>query len=167
MTARSSWPPGSNGGPGDGSKSVEIRIALRAVAIGALVFGLVPVGRAGKPAENDPDHPAFVSSMRTENPDDQTILHYWERAQTGQLSAEELVDLGTMLFRRGFPDDARWDRDKTKVTYWNKVPRNWTVSVGGYAANLERAGSAAPSERLRPCCFKAASGSSCAASDRR
>ncbi len=106
MTARSSWLPGSNGGPGDGSKSVEIRIALRAVAIGALVFGLVPVGRAGKPAENDPDHPAFMSSMRPENPDDQTILNYWERAQTDQLTAEELVDLGTMLFRRGFPDDA-------------------------------------------------------------
>lgn len=29
--------------------------------------------------------------------------------------------------KRGFPDD--WD--KMPVKYWNKVPKNWTVSVGG------------------------------------
>ena len=106
MTARSSWPPGKEAKPGDGSRSVEIRIALRALAIGCLVLGLVSAEGAVEAAERGPDDPAFVTWMKPDNPDDQTILQYWERAKAGQLGAEELVDLGTMLFHRGFPDDA-------------------------------------------------------------
>ncbi len=31
--------------------------------------------------------------------------------------------------KRGFADDVK----KSEVTYWNKIPKNWTVSVGEYA----------------------------------
>jgi tetratricopeptide (TPR) repeat protein len=85
---------------------VEIRIALRALAMGCLVLGLVSAEGAVEVAERGPDDPAFVTWMKPENPDDQTILQYWERAKAGQLGAEEIVDLGTMLYHRGFPDDA-------------------------------------------------------------
>jgi tetratricopeptide (TPR) repeat protein len=85
---------------------VDNRIALRAFAIGCLVLGLTSAEGTQEAAERGPADPAFVSWMRPDNPNDRTILDYWARAETGQLSAEELVDLGTMLFHRGFPDDA-------------------------------------------------------------
>jgi tetratricopeptide (TPR) repeat protein len=106
MTARSSWPPGETVGPGDGSRAVVIRIAMTALVLGCLVLGLVSVEGAQEAADRGPKDPAFVSWLRPDDPNDQTILYYWERAQTGQSDAEELLDLGTMLFHRGYPDDA-------------------------------------------------------------
>ena len=50
--------------------------------------------------------PVFVSWLVADDPGDQTILHYWERYDLGELSPTEMVDLGTMLFYRGYPKDA-------------------------------------------------------------
>lgn len=50
--------------------------------------------------------PIFVRWLNPADPGDQAIRVYWERAQTGHASARELVDLGTMLYFRGFPKDA-------------------------------------------------------------
>lgn len=50
--------------------------------------------------------PVFVSWLVADDPGDQTILHYWERFELEELSATEMVDLGTMLFYRGYPKDA-------------------------------------------------------------
>lgn len=50
--------------------------------------------------------PIFVSWLVADDPGDQTILHYWERYELEQLSPNEMVDLGTMLFYRGYPKDA-------------------------------------------------------------
>ena len=106
MTARSSSPPAGTGGPGDGGRAVGIRIVMGAVVVGCLVSGLLSVWGGEDAGDRGMGAPPFVSAMRPDDPDDLTILHYWERAQTGRSSAEELLDLGTMLFHRGFPDDA-------------------------------------------------------------
>jgi len=50
--------------------------------------------------------PVFVSWLVADDPGDQTILHYWERYELEELSPNEKVDLGTMLFYRGYPKDA-------------------------------------------------------------
>jgi tetratricopeptide (TPR) repeat protein len=44
--------------------------------------------------------------MRSDTPEDQIILHYWALHKNGELEPESVVDLGTMLFHRGFPNDA-------------------------------------------------------------
>jgi tetratricopeptide (TPR) repeat protein len=50
--------------------------------------------------------PIFVRWLAADDPGDQVIRQYWERAEKGELKPEELVDLGTMLFKRGYPKDA-------------------------------------------------------------
>jgi hypothetical protein len=50
--------------------------------------------------------PIFVKWLVVDDPGDETIRTYWQRAEAGELSAEELVDLGTMLFYRGWSNDA-------------------------------------------------------------
>jgi hypothetical protein len=52
------------------------------------------------------EDPIFVKWLVMENPGDETIREYWQRAEEGELIPEELVDLGTMLFYRGWPNDA-------------------------------------------------------------
>jgi hypothetical protein len=52
------------------------------------------------------EDPIFVKWLVMENPGDATIREYWQRADAGELNPEELVDLGTMLFYRGWPSDA-------------------------------------------------------------
>jgi len=54
-------------------------------------------------AANDP---IFVKWLVIDDPGDETIRTYWERAEVGDLTPGELVDLGTMLFYRGWPGDA-------------------------------------------------------------
>lgn len=50
--------------------------------------------------------PIFVKWLVIDDPGDETIRLYWQRAEAGELSPPELVDLGTMLFYRGWPNDA-------------------------------------------------------------
>jgi tetratricopeptide (TPR) repeat protein len=50
--------------------------------------------------------PIFLRWLNPADPGDQAIRVYWERAEAGRASADELVDLGTMLYHRGFPKDA-------------------------------------------------------------
>ncbi len=50
--------------------------------------------------------PIFVKWLVVGDPGDETIRTYWQRAEAGELGPEELVDLGTMLFYRGWPNDA-------------------------------------------------------------
>lgn len=50
--------------------------------------------------------PIFVKWLVIDDPGDETIRTYWENAEAGELSAEELVDLGTMLFYKGWSSDA-------------------------------------------------------------
>ncbi len=54
-------------------------------------------------AANDP---IFVKWLVMDDPGDETIHLYWQRAEAGELNPKELVDLGTMLFYRGWPNDA-------------------------------------------------------------
>ncbi len=50
--------------------------------------------------------PVFLRWLDGSRPLDAAIGHYWERALSDELTAVEWVDLGTMLFERGFPKDA-------------------------------------------------------------
>jgi tetratricopeptide (TPR) repeat protein len=67
-----------------------------------ICFGLL----AGLPSQADDDGPIFLRWLSPESADDQVIRKYWNKAETGKASANELLDLGTMLFHRGFPKDA-------------------------------------------------------------
>jgi hypothetical protein len=68
-----------------------------------LMFGLVFLLLVVEVAANDP---IFVKWLVVDDPGDETIRHYWQRAEAGELGPNELVDLGTMLFYRGYPNDA-------------------------------------------------------------
>jgi Tetratricopeptide repeat len=68
-----------------------------------LATGLVVLLMAFEVSANEP---IFVKWLVIDDPGDETIRQYWERAEMGDLNPEELVDLGTMLFYRGWPNDA-------------------------------------------------------------
>jgi len=52
------------------------------------------------------DEPMFVRWLVMDDPGDETIRDYWERAGREELDPPAMVDLGTMLFYRGYPKDA-------------------------------------------------------------
>ncbi len=52
------------------------------------------------------DEPMFVRWLVMDDPGDETIRDYWERAEREELDPPAMVDLGTMLFYRGYPKDA-------------------------------------------------------------
>jgi hypothetical protein len=78
--------------------SNRARIAAFCFTIVVLGLGLVLVANSGEPM--------FVRWLVADDPGDETIRVYWEQAELGELSAPDLVDLGTMLFYRGYPKDA-------------------------------------------------------------
>ena len=69
----------------------------------------------------------FVRWLVMDDPGDQTIRDYWQRAEAGELDAPALVDLGTMLFYRGYPKDAvrmykrALDLDKDLYEAWFRI----------------------------------------------
>jgi hypothetical protein len=71
--------------------------------------------------------PIFVRWLLVDDPGDATILDYWERFGRGELSPAETVDLGTMLFYRGYPKDAvrvfhaAVDADRTLYEAWFRI----------------------------------------------
>lgn len=77
---------------------MRARIGLICVAVGLLSLLVVLLAHA--------DEPIFVRWLVVDDPGDETIRNYWERAERGELDAPALVDLGTMLFYRGWPKDA-------------------------------------------------------------
>jgi len=77
---------------------MRARIGVLCVVVGIFCISTVVVAWA--------DEPGFVRWLAADDPGDQTIRDYWERAERDELSAPELVDLGTMVFYKGFPKDA-------------------------------------------------------------
>lgn len=74
-----------------------------------IVLGLcwVVQGRANEPV--------FLQWLAPDDPGDMTIRAYWDEYSADKLSPAEIVDLGTMLFSRGYPRDAeRLYRDAIK-----------------------------------------------------
>ena len=73
------------------------------------------------------DEPMFVRWLVMDDPGDETIRDYWQRAEAGELDAPALVDLGTMLFYRGYPKDAvrmyrqALDLDKDLYEAWFRI----------------------------------------------
>lgn len=51
-------------------------------------------------------NPIFLKWLDPANPRDRAIRVYWEKAEAGNATAAQLIDLGTMLFYRGYPKDA-------------------------------------------------------------
>lgn len=74
-----------------------IRLVLLVAAIAAVSTAL--------PAD-DSEGPIFLRWLVPGAPLDETIAVYWQRAEAGELDAQALVDLGTMLWEKGFPRDA-------------------------------------------------------------
>lgn len=75
-----------------------------------LVVGLALFSMVVEVAANDP---IFVKWLVIDDPGDETIRAYWQMAESEELGAKELVDLGTMLFYRGWSNDA--------VTYFHQA----------------------------------------------
>jgi tetratricopeptide (TPR) repeat protein len=85
------------------------------VLVAACLWSVVGAGQA-PPNERGPGDPIFVRWLDPDDAGDRTILDYWQRAKSSQLSATQLVDLGTMLFHRGYPKDAvRMYRSALKI----------------------------------------------------
>lgn len=72
---------------------------------GALLMMVVLIGASVSPIAAD-DDPIFVRWLVPDDPGDETIREYWEKSVNDELAAPGLVDLGTMLFYRGWPKDA-------------------------------------------------------------
>jgi hypothetical protein len=89
--------------------------------------GSTKASEGGPPSERGPGDPIFVRWLDPGDPRDQTILHYWRQAERGELSPFALVDLGTMLFERGYPKDAlrvyqrALDEDKSLYESWFRI----------------------------------------------
>ncbi len=85
-------------------------------AVVAVVLGLALTAQAVEPS--------FARWLVAGDPGDETIRDYWQRAELGELAPEGLVDLGTMLFARGFTTDAvktyrrALDADKELYEAW-------------------------------------------------
>jgi len=75
------------------------------VRFGGLLFVVVAIVAASA-AVAAADEPMFVRWLVMDDPGDETIRDYWERAEREELDPPALVDLGTMLFYRGYPKDA-------------------------------------------------------------
>ena len=92
---------------------------LKLVVGTALVLSVVIDARAKQPV--------FVNWLVADDPGDQTILNFWERYEAAELSPTEMVDLGTMLFYRGYPKDAvrvfktALDQDKELYEGWFRI----------------------------------------------
>ncbi len=75
------------------------------IVVGVLCVSVVVVCAVVRAGSVD-DEPTFPSWLVAGDPEDHTIRYYWERADRGELDAESLVDLGTLIFDRGHPDEA-------------------------------------------------------------
>jgi hypothetical protein len=80
------------------------KVSMRA-QIGGLLLVVVAVVLFSA-AVASTDEPMFVRWLVMDDPGDETIRDYWERAEREELDPPALVDLGTMLFYRGYPKDA-------------------------------------------------------------
>ncbi len=73
---------------------------------GALCLGLAVAMLAAGVSWAGKDSPVFLAWLKPDDPGDQVIRVYWEKVDGGTATAREMVDLGTMLFYRGYPKDA-------------------------------------------------------------
>ena len=82
-----------------------VRVVLLAM-MGASLAVATPAAAQDKLAPRAEGEPIFVHWLKPSDPGDRTIRKYWQRMERGEASGKEQVDLGTMLFFRGFPRDA-------------------------------------------------------------
>lgn len=92
---------------------------IKILVIAALILGWVVQGRANEPV--------FLQWLAMDDPGDLTIRAYWDQYAADELSPPEIVDLGTMLFTRGYPRDAERlyheavKRDKNLYEAWFRI----------------------------------------------
>ena len=102
-------------------------IATLLTIIAGCWLGLALDAAAADPESGEPKPPVYVRWLVPGDPGDETIREYWERSQRGELSPAGLVDLGTMLFERGYPKDAlemyreALHRDKSLYEAWLRI----------------------------------------------
>ncbi len=85
---------------------VLLLVAFMAVATEPPVSPSPSAGHSVGVAERPEGEPIFFRWLDQNDPVDATILEYWKRYESGDLSPKEVVDLGTMLYERGWPKDA-------------------------------------------------------------
>ncbi len=105
-------------------------MACALIMTGALWLGPTtgnPATAGDTAASEQVKDPVFVQWLVPGDPNDETIREYWSRAKRDELDAVGYVDLGTMLFYRGWPKDAirmyreALDRDKNLYEAWFRI----------------------------------------------
>ena len=95
---------------------------MRLKLVASMIVAIWCAGPAGIRA--DDSGPVFLRWLVPGNPGDDAIRIYWQESQQGLLDAEGEIDLGTMLFHRGYPDDAI-DAFKRAAELDNELPEPW------------------------------------------
>jgi hypothetical protein len=95
---------------------------MRLKLVTSVVVAICCVGLAGVGA--DDSGPVFLRWLVPGNPGDDAIRIYWDASQRGELDAEGEIDLGTMLFHRGYPDDAI-DAFERAAKLDDELPEPW------------------------------------------
>lgn len=90
-----------------------------AAALGALVVMASPAVAQEKLQPRPEGAPVFFHWLNTKNPGDRAIVEYWSKVKAHKASAAEMLDLGTMLYKHGFPEDAIKMYHETAKTYPN------------------------------------------------
>jgi hypothetical protein len=98
-----------------------VRLAL--VMAVPVVLAFVVLAMAKEP----PKPPMFIRWLKADDPGDQTIRAYWQRVEAGGATPEDMVDLGSMLYLRGYPKDAirmfrrALDEDEKLYEAWFRI----------------------------------------------
>lgn len=98
---------------------MRLENSIKILVILGLALSWVVQGRANEPV--------FLQWLAPDDPGDITIRAYWDQYSADKLSPEEIVDLGTMLFSRGYPRDAERlfheaiKRDKKLYEAWFRL----------------------------------------------
>lgn len=95
---------------------------MRLKLVASTIVAIWCVGLAGIRA--DDSGPVFLRWLVPGSPGDDAIRIYWQESQQGLLDAEGEIDLGTMLFHRGYPDDAI-DAFKRAAKLDDEAPEPW------------------------------------------
>lgn len=93
------------------------------VPLGLMLMAVALVAAAKEP----PKPPMFIRWLVAGDPSDEAIRLYWKRVKADEATPQEMIDLGTMLFNRGYPKDAirmferALDEDKKLYEAWFRI----------------------------------------------
>ncbi len=88
-------------------------------ALGALLMVASPAVAQERLQPRPKGEPIFFHWLNPKAPKDRVILEYWSKVKANKATPAEMLDLGTMLYRRGFSGDAIKIYHRTAKAYPN------------------------------------------------